>query len=101
MCTAWLSLPMRDTIFSVFIFVDIRYSMVSCTQAVFISLGNNTLRDRFWMSHPRHVLSSASQTSPKILRSERGSSLFSVSGEFSGLNMVWMTNKAAFLALST
>ena len=72
--------------------------MISCTQAVSFYLGHNTVRERFWMSHPRHVLWLASRHYPAILISERGSSSFSGSEDCSGLNMAWVPNKAVFLA---
>ena len=101
MCVAWLSLPMRSSGLSVFIFVEDRYALMSCTQYVYFSLGRNTFIKRVWMSQTKHVLRSASQSYPSILRSERGLCCFSVSEHWSGLNIVWMTNKDEFLARST
>ena len=53
------------------------------------------------MSHPIKVLHLESCPYPDSLRIDRGSSRFNSSEECSGLNMVWMTNKATFLARST
>ena len=88
---------MRDSNLSVFIIVEARYDMMSCTQAVYFSLGINTLRERVLMSQPRYVVCLASRPSPASLWSERGSLCFSVYEDCSGLNIVCMTNKAAFL----
>ena len=86
---------------SVFIFVEDRDALMSCTQDVYFYLGKNNLRYRVWMSHPSHVLRLEIQLYPERLRSERGSSCFKGSEDCSGLNMAWMTNKAKFLARST
>ena len=53
------------------------------------------------MSQPIQVLRSSSRTSTVSLRSEKGLYIFRGSLECSSLNMVCMTNKAAFLARST
>ena len=89
---------MRDSNLSVIIFVEARDALMSCTQAISSYLSNNTLRERVLISYPRHVLCSVSWTYPEILQIERGSSLFRGSEDFSGMNMVCMTNKAAFVA---
>ena len=95
-CVAWLSLPTRGSILSVFIFVEARDSMISFTQAFSFYFVRNTLREQIWMYQPRYVLCLTSQPSPTSLRSKRGLSHFSCSEGYSGLNMVWMTNKADF-----
>ena len=64
---------------SIFIFVEARGALMSCTQ---------------------HILHSSSRPYPDILWSEKGSSRFSNSKECSSLNMVFMTNKDDFLARS-
>ena len=53
------------------------------------------------MSHTIQVLCLSSQTSPARLWSERGKYRFSGFEDCSGINMVWMTNKAEFLTRST
>ena len=53
---AWLSLPMRDSNLSVFIFVKARDALMLCTQAVSFYRGRNTIEngsgypipDRYW-----------------------------------------------------
>ena len=92
---------MRDYKPSIFIFVEARDDFMSCTQDVSFSLGRNNLRERVWMSQPRHVLCLSSWNSPASMRSERGSSRFISSKYCSGLNMVWMTNKAKVLVCYT
>ena len=89
---------MRDFFLSVVIFVEARGSLMSCIQTVSFSLGINTRRECVWMSHPIQVFRLTSCTSPEISQSDRGSSHFRGPQGCSGLNMVWMTNKTAFLA---
>ena len=96
MFTTWLSLPMRDYSFSIFIFVKAGDAQISCTQVVSFSISSNTHIDRFWISQPRQVLSSEIWTSPASLWSEKGSSYFRGLSECSGLNMVCVTKKAIF-----
>ena len=98
---AGLSLPMRDSILSVFIFLKDRDALMSCTQAFSFYSSRNTCRERVWMSHPIQVLRLSSWPSPTILRSERGSSRLRGLSEWRGLNMVWIINKAALLVSST
>ena len=92
---------MRDSRLSVVIFVEARGALMSYNQDVSFSIGSNTRRERVWISHKKQVLRSAGWPSLMSLWSERGSSRFSGSYGCSGLNMVWTTNKATFLALST
>ena len=101
MCLVWLSLTMGDYSLSVFVFVEARYALIYFTRAVYFSLGSNTRRKPIWMSQPRQVLCFASWPSPASFWSEKRSYHFRVSLECSSLNMVWMTNKAAFFARST
>ena len=101
MCAAQLSFPKRGSNLFVFIFIEARDALMSCTQDVSFSLGRNNLRQQVWMSHPTHVLCLSSLPSPASLHSERGSSHFSGSGECSSLNIVWMINNADFLARSS
>ena len=91
---------MRDSRLSVIFFVKYKDNLMYFTQDVYFSLGRNTHRERVWISHPRKVLHPESWLSPASLRSDRGSSRFSGSEDCSGLNMVWMANKDAFLVLS-
>ena len=86
---------------SIFIFVEARDDLMSHNQAISFHIGRNTHRERVWMLNTRKVLNSASWNSPVSLKSERGSSRFNAPYGCSGLNMVWMTNKDAFLARST
>ena len=91
---------MRDYSLSVFIFVKYRDAMMYFTQDVYFYISRNTRRERLWMYQPRQVLSLEIWPYPVILRSERGSSCFRGLSECRGMSMVWMTNKAAFLARS-
>ena len=75
--------------------------MMYCTQSVSFYLCSNNRRERFVIPCTRHVLHSESRPSSVSLRSKRGLYCFSVSEEYSSLNMVWMKNKAAFLARPT
>ena len=68
MSAAWLRFPRRDNSLSVYIFVETRDDLISCTHAVSFSLGRDTRRERVWMSHHRQVLRSASWTSPTSLQ---------------------------------
>ena len=52
------------------------------------------------MSHPRHVLCSASSPYPASFLKDSGSSRFRGSDGCSGQNSVWMTNRAALFARS-
>ena len=70
---------MRDYIFSVFIFVDSRDSLMSFIQDNSFSLGENTCNDQVWMTHPMHVLCYARRTSTDNLRGKRRLSVLSVS----------------------
>ena len=86
---------------SVFIFVDDRDALLSCTQAVPFSLVSNTHREIFLVFQPRHVLHSLSKPYPDSLCNESGLSLLSGYEGCSGLNIVCITNNTAFLARST
>ena len=101
MCEAWLSFLMRDSSSSVFILVKSIDDMMSCNHAISFYLIINTNRERVWMYQPIKFLRLARWTSTARVRSERGSSRFRGSLGCSGLNMVWMTNKSAFLARYT
>ena len=98
---AWFRFIMRDYRLYVFTFVKDRDSLMLCIQAVSFSRGRNTRRKRVWMFHPRQVLCLIRWPSPASLRSERRLYRFRGLSDFRGLNMVWMINKSAFLAIST
>ena len=49
MCAEQLILTMRDSNLSIFIFVEVRDTIMSCTQAVSFYLGRNKLIYRVWM----------------------------------------------------
>ena len=53
MCVAQSSLPMRDSILYIFIFVQARYDLVSCIQSISFSLDRNTGKEQDFMSQPR------------------------------------------------
>ena len=95
-----LSLPMRDSSFSIFTFVKARDTLMLCTQAFSFYCSRNTRRYWVWMSYPRQVLRLERWPSHTSLLSERGLSRFRGLSDFRGLNMARMINKTAFLEWS-
>ena len=73
---------------------------MSVVQAVCFLSCRNSLREWVFMSHPRHVLCSASCPSPASFLKEIGSSSFRGSDGCSGRKSVWMTDRAALFAQS-
>ena len=97
---AWLSFPINDSSLYVLVFVEANASFISVVQVVCFYSGINTLREWVFMSHPRHVLCSASCPSPASFLKESGLSHFRGYDGCIGRNSVWMTNRAALFVRS-
>ena len=65
-CAARLSFPINNSRVSVLIFVRSNAYFMSVVQSVCFSSGRNTLRERVFMYHHRHVFCSASFPLPLV-----------------------------------